>query len=69
MTSCLLMYRQTVWNFDSEERLDKDFVLRNGVNYFQVYFFRNSLQDRIIILPVVLYGCETWSLMRGRNVG
>jgi hypothetical protein len=36
VTSCLLMYRQTVWNFESEERHDKDFVLRNGVNDFQM---------------------------------
>jgi hypothetical protein len=26
------------------------------------YYNHNYYSDRIIILPVVLYGCETWSL-------
>ena len=32
----VLMYRQTVWNFERQERRDTDFVLRKRVNDFRV---------------------------------
>jgi hypothetical protein len=42
----------------------------NILSFWDVSYYRNLLPDRIwtelllnaIILPVVLYGCETWSL-------
>ena len=38
------------------------FGAESSVNQVAVQKFKNQDMYRTIILPVVLYGCETWSL-------
>jgi hypothetical protein len=44
MTLYLALYRKTVWKSESNERLVKVCVLRDGVNHSQILFFRNLLR-------------------------
>ena len=68
----------TLTNQNSIQEEIKSRLKSGNVCYYSVQnIFSSSLLSknvkikiyRTIILPVVFYGCETWSLHRGRNVG
>ena len=47
----------------------REWLLPFGAESFVFQFAIQKFKEKDIILPVVLYGCETWSLTLGRNVG